>query len=111
MVTKHFLLTNDDRLEAYSDEQAARVANGSDWLPQFADSRLRYIQVSFDDHANESGEIKVYTMGAVIAFDAQGRLAETGSEAESREALSAFEQDACVEFALRQAGAHRYVLN
>lgn len=111
MATKHFLLTNDDRLEEFSDEQAARVANGLDWLPEFAESRLRYIQVAFDDHANEDGEIKVYTMGAMIGFDAKGRLSDTGTEEESRQALSAFEQDACVEFALRTAGAHQYRLN
>lgn len=111
MATKHFVLTNDDRLEEFSDEEAARVANGSDLLPQFAETRVRYVQVAFDDDTNENGEIKVYTMGAVVGFDTDGRLSETGSEEENQQPLSEFEQEACVEFALHNAGAQEYRLN
>lgn len=111
MATKHFLLTNDDRLEEFSDEEAARVANGSGLLPQFAESRVRYVQVAFDDDANEEGELKVYTMGAIVGFDTDGRLSETESEEQDQQPLSSFEQDACVQFALRGTGAQQYVLN
>lgn len=111
MATKHFLLTNDDRIEEFSEEEAARVANGSDSLPRFADTRLRYVQVAFDDTTNDSGELKVYTMGAIIGFDAEGRLSETETPEEEQQPISSFEQDACVQFALRDTVPNRYVLN
>lgn len=111
MTTRHFLLTNDDRIEEFSDEEAARVASGSDSLPRFADSRLRYVQVAFDENRDSQGELKVYTMGAIVGFDAQGRLTETQTPEAEQPSISSFEQDACVQFALRETVPDRYVIN
>lgn len=111
MATRHFLLTNDDHVEEFTDQQAAEVASGTGALPRFAESRVRYVRVTFDDHANEDGELKVYTMGAIVGFDAEGKVADTDTEEKVRESLTEFEQDACVEFALRDSGANQHALN
>lgn len=111
MATRHFLLTNDGHMEEFSEAEAARVASGTASLPRFADSSLRYVQVAFDDQANDSGEIRVYTMGAIVGFDAEGRLAEASPPDSEKQQLSRFEHDACVQFALRDTIPERYVLN
>lgn len=112
MATKHFLLTNDGRIEEFSEEQAARVADGSTPLPQFADSRQRYVQVAFDDgDTTDNGELRVYTMGAIVGFDTEGRLTRAETPDSEQQALSHFEQDACVQFALRDTIPNRYMLN
>lgn len=111
MATKHFLLTNDGRIEEFSEERAAQVASGSEPLPEFADSQLRYVQVAYDESEGESGEIHVYTVGAIVHFDAEGRPAQAETPEAEEHTLSHFEQDACVQFALRDKIPNRYVLN
>lgn len=111
MSVRHFLLTQDGAVEEFSDAEAAAVAEGKQDLPRFADKRLRYVQVAFDDSANDDGEIHVRTIGAVVRFDNEGRLAESDRTGEDSEALSAFEHDACVQFALRDTIEQSYALN
>lgn len=111
MGIRHFILTNDGRIEEFSEEQASEVANGSCLLSQFADSRMRYVQVAYDEETDSSGELKVRTMGAVISFDEQGRINGAASPNTKSEALSRFEHDACVQFALRETLPEHYALN
>lgn len=111
MGIRHFILTNDGRIEEFSELEAARVASGDSVLSQFADSRLRYVQVSYDEETDASGELKVRTMGAVINFDEDGRINGAGSPSDKSEALSRFEHDACVQFALRETLPEHYSLN
>jgi len=95
---RHFLLTDDGKLREFTAEQAALIAAGADRLPEFADRRLRYLQVSFEE-PNDSG-IRVQTAGASIRFDHEGRLAEAAPPNDA-EAISRFEHDTCVQWALR----------
>ncbi|HLQ85493.1 MAG TPA: hypothetical protein VK110_05005 [Salinisphaeraceae bacterium] len=111
MPTRHFLLTKDNTIEEFSDEQASRVAAGTDTLPQFADKRLRYVQVEFDDSVDNNGELRVRTLGAIISFDDQGRMLQAGGLDEETDELSHFEHDACVQFALKEAVPWDYALN
>ncbi len=111
MGIRHFILTNDGRIEEFSEDEAAEVANGSSVLSQFADSRLRYVQVAYDEETDSSGELKVRTMGAVITFDEEGRINGAGSPNKKSEALSRFEHDACVQYALRETLPEHYALN
>ncbi|MDN5937531.1 MAG: hypothetical protein L0H83_02590 [Salinisphaera sp.] len=111
MATKHFLLTLDGRIEEYSETQAARVATGEAPLPQYAEQRLRYVQVAFDE-TSQAGELHVYTMGAVVHFDADGRVSKAdAADDEDNVAVSEFEHDACVQFALRGSALLGHVLN
>lgn len=110
MATRHFLLTHDGRIEEYSESQAASVAAGLSPLPQYADKRLRYVQVAFDEAERHQGELHVYTMGAVIDFDAEGRPANADTPKDD-EAVSDFEHDACVQFALRETVYQGHALN
>lgn len=111
MPTRHFLLTQDNAIEEFTDEQASRVADGTDTLPRFADKRLRYVQVDFDDTADSDGELNVRTLGAIISFDDEGRMLRAGSLEDEADELSHFEHDACVQFALKETIPESYALN
>lgn len=111
MSVRHFLLTQDGAIEEFTDEEASAVAEGTQDLPRHADKQLRYVQVSFDDSANDEGEIQVKTMGAIVRFDDQGRLAEANGTEQTRDELNEFEHDACVQFALRETLPTSYALN
>ena len=111
MGIRHFILTNDGRIEEFSENEASKVASGDSVLEQFADLRLRYVQVAYDEETDSSGELKVRTMGAVINFDGEGRISGAGSPSNKSEALSRFEHDACVQFALRETLPEHYAIN
>lgn len=111
MPTRHFLLTQDNEIEEFTDEQATRVAEGMDILPRFADKRLRYVQVDIADAVDDNGELRVRTLGAVVTFDDDGRMIEAdGAEGET-DALSHFEHDTCVQFALNESFPGHYAVN
>ena len=95
---RHFVLSQDGAIREFSPEEAALIAAGSNKLPEFAESRVRYLQVSWDDEA--SNELKIQTAGAAIKFDADGRLAEAAPPSDE-EKISRFEHDTCVQWALR----------
>lgn len=110
MTTRHFLLTHEGSIEEFSEEEAVLVATGDTSLPRFADKRLRYLQVAVEE-PDDSGQIQVRTLGAVIGFDGEGRLREAGAPDDEAETVSYFEHDACVQFALKDTVPGRYALN
>ncbi len=99
---RHFLITPDGGIREFTREQAARVAAGSSRLPELADRRVRYLQLTVDD--TEAGEIRVQTAGASVSFDADGRVNDAGPPADE-EMISRFEHDAVVQWALRDVPA------
>lgn len=99
---RHFLLSGDGFISEFSAEAAASIAAGSHKIPEFADRRVRYLQVMVDE---ESGaEVKVQTAGAFVRFDNDGRLKEAGPPGDG-EQISRFEHDAVVQWALRDRPA------
>lgn len=110
MTIRHFLLTHEGSIEEFSEEEASRVASGDTSLPRFAEKRLRYLQVAVEE-TDEAGRIQVRTLGAVIGFDAEGRLREAGAPDGEEDTLTHFEHDACVQFALKDTVPGRYALN
>ena len=100
---RHFLLTPDGRLREFSPEQAAQIAAGAGKLPEFAQHRLRYLQLTVS--AEDADEIKVISAGASIRFDAEGRMTEAGPIGEQDQKITHFEHDACVQWALRDLPA------
>jgi hypothetical protein len=111
MSIRHFLLSDKGTMEEFSEADASAVANGQQELPRYADQRLRYVQVAFDDQANEEGEIQVRTLGAVVCFDAAGRLNMADDAHDAQDELNEFEHDACIQFALRDTLPQSYALN
>ena len=104
MPVKHYILSNDGQIAEYSTEQAFLVANGLSPLPEFADSRQRYVQVQYDEPEELGTEkLQVRVSGAYVSFDGQGRLSGAGTNTDGREPISRFEQDTCVQLALREA--------
>lgn len=95
----HLVLTPEGGLHEYSTEQAAKVAAGAGKLPELAERRVRYVQVTVTDEAE--GELKVVTSGACISFDRDGRITEAGPIGKYGPRISPFEHDACVAWALR----------
>ena len=96
----HLVLTPDGGIREFSPDQAARVAAGVGKLPEYAERRVRYVQVTVTDESED--EIKVVTAGASIRFDRDGRLTEAGPiGAGDDPRISSFEHDACVEWVLR----------
>jgi hypothetical protein len=96
----HLVLTPDGGLREVPAELAARVAAGADRLPEYAERRLRYVQVTVTDATDD--ELRVVTTGASIKFDRDGRLAEAGPIGNDDPRISPFEHDACVHWALRR---------
>jgi hypothetical protein len=96
---RHFVLTHGGEIREFSSDEAALIAAGSNRLPEFAERRMRYLQVSWDDEA--AAEMKIQTAGAAIRFDADGRLTEAVPPGEA-EGISRFEHDTCVQWALRK---------
>jgi hypothetical protein len=102
MQVRHYILSNDGRIAEFSTEEAFKVANRLSSLPQYADSRLRYVQVQFDDLEDAAPEkLKVRIAGAYVSFDDQGRLSNADAPAENDNAISSFEHETCVQLALR----------
>lgn len=100
MHIKHFLLTEDGSIREFNAEEAARIANGVNSLPEYADSSLRYVQVVVDE-ADEENSLHVKTAGALLRFDHDGRLSEAEGNREDEDAISRFEHDTCVQLALK----------
>ena len=73
MGIRHFILTNDGRIEEFSEHEASQVANGASALSRFADSQLRYVQVAYDEETDSNGELKVRTMGEQRRLSQQQR--------------------------------------
>lgn len=99
MNTRHFVLTTDGRICEFTPEQAAMVAAGSNRLPEFADSRLRYLQVTVDDE--NGSELRIQTSGASIQFDHEGKLTTAAPPTTDAEKVSRFEHDAVVQWAIK----------
>lgn len=95
----HLVLTPEGGLREFSAELAAKVAAGAGKLPEFAERRVRYVQVTVTDATD--GELKVVTAGASIKFDRDGRLTEAGPIEGDQPHISPFEHEACVEWVLR----------
>lgn len=95
---RHFVLTQEGEIREFSSEEAALIAAGANKLPEFAECRMRYLQVSWDDEP--SSELRIQTAGAAIRFDADGRLTEAAPPGDE-EKISRFEHDTCVQWALR----------
>lgn len=98
MHIKHFVLTQEEGIREFTPEQAALVATGADKLPEFADRRVRYLQVTVDDeHGNE---LRIQTAGACIEFDHDGKMTQAGPST-PEEQISRFEHDAVVQWAIK----------
>ncbi len=95
---RHFVLTGDGRIREFSAEQAAKVAAGARLVPELADSKARYLQLTLDDEAD--AEIRVQSSGAAIRFDSEGRLQEAGP-AQPEDQITGFEHDAVIQWVLR----------
>jgi hypothetical protein len=111
MSTRHFILTSSGNIEEFSDDEASAVAEGTQYLPRFADETLRYLQVAFDERANEDGEIRVQTLGAVVYFDENGQLTDADRADEDSQELTSFEHDTCVQFALKETVGQEHAIN
>ncbi len=108
MQIRHFVLAGDGSIREFSSEQAAHIAAGDDRLPEFAEQRVRYLQITLEN-ASET-ELKIQTSGASIHFDADGRMTEAGPPKDN-ETFSRFEHDACVQWALKDIPAASVVFH
>ena len=95
---RHFVLTGDGRIREFSPEQAAKVAAGASRMPEFADERVRYLQLTLEDETDT--EIRIQSAGASIRFDGDGKLLEAGP-ATPEDQISGFEHDAVIQWVLR----------
>jgi hypothetical protein len=104
---KHFVLTPEGTVREFSADVAARVASGQSTLPEYAATRLRYLQIALDQSAEN--EIRVHAGVACLQFDEKGAF--SGAEAPSNEndQVDPFEYDACIQWALRETGSTELV--
>ena len=94
---RHFLLSENGDIELIPSERAAAVASGVSTLPSFAAQRAHYLQVVVDDPA-EDNSIQVRTAGALVGFDAEGRIKT--DDIDVSDEIGSFEHDTCVQLAL-----------
>lgn len=106
--TRHFVVTKDGSIREFSAAQAASIGSGTSCVPEFADSDLKYLQVSWISQSDN--EIRVQTAGASIHFDAKGRLSETHPVADM-DRIARFQHDTCVQWALRDVTAEHPIYN
>jgi hypothetical protein len=112
MQVRHYILSDDGRIAEFSTEEAFKVANRLSSLPQYADSRLRYVQVQFDEQEGALPDrLKVRIAGAYVSFDDQGRLSNADAPAEAENPISNFEHETCVQLALRSQLAEHITLH
>lgn len=95
---RHFVLTSDGYIREFTGEQAAMVAAGAGRMPEYADARVRYLQLTVDE--DFGSELKIQSAGAAIRFDGDGKLLEAGPPS-AEEQITRFEHDAVVQWVLR----------
>lgn len=105
---RHYVLTPDGAIREFSADETTSVAVGTDRIPEFAGSDLRYLLVSWEPQGEN--ELQIQTAGAAIHFDAEGRMVEVRA-ATAEEKISRFEHDTCVQWALRELVPTRPTLN
>lgn len=108
METRHFVLGKDGSIREFSEAEAASIGTGASCVPEYADSDLRYLQVSWVSQSDN--EIRVQTAGAAVHFDAKGRLSEAHPVTKP-DAISRFEHDTCVQWALRNVAPEHPVVH
>lgn len=100
MNVRHFVLTREGGIHEFTAERAAQIAAGADCLPEFADSRVRYLQVQVSMDDETSADLKIQTAAASIQFDHDGKMTKA-SPPSPEEQVSRFEHDAVVQWAIR----------
>lgn len=106
---KHFVLTPDGDVREFSADAAARVASGQFRLPEYASSRLRYVQISLDQ--SNGHEIRVQTGIACLRFDDHGAFSGAEAPEGDNDQVAPFEYDACIQWALRETGSSELVVH
>lgn len=102
MQIKHFVLSDDGHIREFSSERAFKVANRMDAVPELADTHVRYVQVQFDELSQDE-PVQVVTAGAMVHFDAEGRVQEVGAVEPGKMPITEFEQETCIQLALSTA--------
>lgn len=104
---KHFVLTPEGSVREFSADDAARVASGQSSLPEYAETRLRYLQIALDESADN--EIRVHAGVALLQFDEQGTFSGAEAPEGDNDQVDPFEYDACIQWALRENGSTELV--
>lgn len=98
---RHYVFEPDGQLREFTHEAGARVANGDQALPEYADTQLRYLQVAVEDESDENAKVQVRMAAAMLSFNSDGFL--TAAEPYDGDMISEFEREALAEFALAQS--------
>lgn len=98
---RHFLFDRDGSIREFTHEDSVMVANGGKNLPEFADSRLRYLQVVVVQPEDEEQKYEVRMAAAYLTFDREGQLSTAEALDDDGAAISDFERQTCAELALR----------
>lgn len=104
---KHYVLNVDGSLREFSNEESSKIASGRQSVPEFSNSRVRYVQVQVLEpkaDADEAPEVQVEVRlaGAALSFDDEGKLEQAEALNEAEE-VSEFERQTCAELALQSA--------
>lgn len=100
MPLRHYVFSDDGSLREFTQEDGARVANGESALPEYADSKVRYLQVAVDDEVNPSSKVEVRMAVAMLSFNEEGYLTSAESFEDEDDVVSPFERQALAEYVL-----------
>jgi len=90
----------DSGIREFSHEESMLIAAGKQAIPEYADSRQRYLQVAVVP-TEDDNRMEVRMAGAWLNFDHEGLLVAADAQSpDDEEIVSAFERQTCAELAL-----------
>jgi hypothetical protein len=98
---KHYVFENRGSIREFEHDESLAVASGMRMLPEYANERVRYLQVQVVAPKEPDPKVEVRIAGAYLNFDDYGQLTEAEALTDENE-LSPFERETCAELAVAE---------
>lgn len=96
---KHYIFETHGNIREFEHDESIEVATGMKMLPEYANERIRYLQVQVVSPTNPDPKVEVRIAGAYLNFDDYGQLTEAEALTDENE-VSPFERETCAELAV-----------
>lgn len=107
---KHYIFEEAGAIREVAHEDSIQVANGMMILPEYANERIRYLQVQVVNPETAEPKVEVRIAGAYLNFNERGQLTEAEALSEENE-VSPFERETCAELALADINIKAALVN
>lgn len=96
---KHYIFEAHGNIREFEHDESIGVASGMKMLPEYANERIRYLQVQVVAPKEADPKVEVRIAGAYLNFDDYGQLTEAEALTDETE-VSPFERETCAELAV-----------